>query len=323
MDIKSSFYLSFPIKNSEHNKRVETSTIFKTDNANIKIQTNSAAEKVLTLANSVKFAGLNYNYLCGWESAKTILSKICLDCNYVLRILIVGQTEQFILGFQAYQKNHEVYSKFEIEYHAYVSHGDKISKSIASLQKKWNYHALLDNREITDIKYDGIISCYFTHSYLLHPKGFYLNIVPRNNFEIFVMYSAFIWKTSVLIDVPILSELFVLNNAIIRASRENWHIISFIPIRPSSRTATPEKYDEIFNELELKAISNRIKARQNQLDKIDYASLWFELNPNFGTTIQSEVDLLDLSSLNIGDLLLKWDETKTVYEKNDNDEYKS
>lgn len=289
MDIKTSFYLPIVLGTNKHLSHINTKSIFIRRWEVSKIRSNDRAEKIISLVNIINNEEIDYSYLVGWESAKILLSKICVDYNYKTRIVFVGQTGNFILGFEYYRLTHKFYKKFEVEY-SVIEIGKFIapnSLEVNSILKYHNHSAYLsDNMNKTNNIYDGIISYDYSMIQNLHPKGYYLNIIPRGNFDIHCMYSAFIFKKSILIDAPILTELFILNNSVRNASRENSIIAKTIPISPSSYN--PEIYENIVSELNLRNISKTITTRQEQLNKVDFQALWFELNEDFTSTQLTE-----------------------------------
>ena len=278
MDVKSCFYYSSVIESSEHNISAETESIFKKTIQFNNITANSRAGKIIKLVNSLG-KDINYDYLCGWEAAKVLLPKICTDCSYIVRILIVGQSEQFLAGFNYYRIMH--FAPFEIEYYVYTFGKYLINGGIIKKQKQWNTHSdyvLMTSQEQT-VKYDGIVSCDFSAVASLHSKGFYLNIVPRDSFEILIMYAAFIWKTSILFDTPILSELFILSSLVRNKSRLSSTVTIYIPEKSTSSPIYSKIFDEIFSQLNLRNLRTTLVTRHDQLSKLDYQSQYFELNP--------------------------------------------
>ena len=291
--IKSNFYSCFSLKNSEHNRIASTKNIFE-GSGNVKSpQTNSYAEKILSLVNAAHDEKFDYDYLLGWESAKIMAPKLCNDIKYKTRILIVHQTPLFIKGFYAYVKQN--FAKYDVDksFAADIRHYKEIQKLF--LNESIN---LLAPSETPKSKtFDGIISCDYGWIPALHPKGILLNLIPRVNPEIGIMFCAFLFRNVMLVDNPILSELMTICHSIQNSSRQGSRICDMFPDELSQ--SHPETFEAIAKDMDLKNIIKYIQDRQSQLDIFDYCSIWSSHNESFFKTksLTNLNDILDFSKI--------------------------
>jgi len=208
----------------------------------------------------------------------------------------------FVKGFYAYEQ--QQFSKFEFE-KSFVVFDQQEEKQIHGLfdNEKVNtaYHktvsdyAILKDNECT---YDGIISSEYKQIASLHPKGFFLNIIPRNNAAIHVMFCAFLFRNVMLIDNPVLSELMTMNYYTQHASRKSSKTLAKFPCGQSH--ASPDVYEEIYKTMELDNILRHINDRQRQMEMFDYCSIWSAHNESFFKIKPSRFnigDILDFSTI--------------------------
>jgi hypothetical protein len=291
MDNNSYIYTSIAVKNSEHNSNKVVSKIFvKSDNANTP-KTNQYIEKILELT-SIASGVKSYDYILGWEAAKIILPKICVNLKYIVKICINYKSVNFICGFNHYLSLN--YSKFEFEIDVNV------------YQKLYNTNLLNANSMVkykkiilTDASnnYDTIISCDYSLASNLHNKGYYMLMVSAKDVKAPIMYSAFIFKNIKIIDVTVLSEIFILCNTIQNKSRLKEEIIKKTSISFVNRH---EEYVKLIeSDMNVDEIVKMIDARHQSLHKFDYVSIWFKNNEELGKLNTVSNDIIDFSIFNL------------------------
>lgn len=301
--IKSNFYSCFPIKNSELNKTISTKQIFgkhkQQYDTSTSTRTNIYAEKLIDLINASRDIKINYDYLLGWECAKIILPKVCIDIKYVVRIMIVMQTSYFIQGFYDYAKYQ--FSKFEFEKSFILSYfsnknvqdlfpNEKIN--LWHISRNFNQYDKKENKELI---YDGLVSSDYYIIQNLHPKGFFLNIIPRYLATIRIMFCGFLFKNNILIDNPILSEILIMSNTIHHNSRKSSDICNLIPEKPSN--TSQEIFDKVYKDMEIDNILNNLASRSKQMNIFDYCAIWSEHNEELLKIKQSVFDILDFDRI--------------------------
>lgn len=311
--LKTSFYTCYSLKNSEENKSIGVRGIFEASGILGYPKTNTNAEKIISCINAGNDEKINYEYLLGWEAGKIIFPKLCYDLKYKIRILIAFQSPLFVKGFYTYGA--QQYSKFETEKTFLITikaSGNSDEKEISEIFKDKvsflkfntvrNFHSALSKKFYGRCTYDGIISFEYAMIGSLHPKGFFLNLISRENQVISVLFNAFLFRNVMLIDNPILSELMTLSYQIQNASRSKHEVLSIIPDhRPIYQ---PETYEKIINDLEIMGIMHHIQVRQNQLKLVDFCSIWSSLNELFfkiKLTRVSAGDILDFSLIEYPD----------------------
>lgn len=305
--IKSNFYSCFSLKNSEYNKNISTRSIFKSGDTLYHSITNSYAEKIVSFANAANDEKINYDYLLGWESAKVLLPKLCFDVKYKIRIMICFQSVMFVKGFYNYAK--QQFPKFEFDRSFLVLDrqeekqinglfdNEKVDISFYKTYLDYENHSM-SNKHI----YDGIVSAEYRQIVSLHPKGFFLNIIPRNNPAVKIMFCSFIFRNVMLIDNPILSEVMTMNYYIHHVSRQTSRVLQMLPHEQSNYS--PEVFEEIYKELELNTIMHALDDRQKQLNIFDYCSIWSSYNESFfkiKSTQPNIGDIIDFSLIKFPD----------------------
>jgi hypothetical protein len=292
MDIKFNFYYACnipttPLLDDVHSYRVITRTT-KCPN----FHTNTYSSNVLSLVNSSDMK-INYQFLQGWECAKVLLPKVCIDHNYVTKILLALMDNGFLEGFDHYKNSDDKFKKFQIEYSVVTIKYRPKERQNLKIYEYSKYKDYMKNYYKTKFDtFDGVVSCNYLGLFNLHPKGYYLSLVPRNKVELYTIYNSFLFKSCVLIDVPILSSAFILGRSIKHNSRLCYDIPLYVPY--SSQTNYFEEQVEVSNALELDKMKKIIAARQEQLAKYDYASEWFSSNENF-INLDSSLEILTIT----------------------------
>ena len=316
--IKSNFYACFPVKSCELNRQASTKSIFNRRGSNYYPKTNKYSEKLLELINASRNDKVDYNYLLGWECAKIILPKVCIDVKYVVRIMIAMQNASFIKGFYDYAN--QQFSKFEFD-RSFVVLKSSEGKNINVLfpEEKVNVECYVSNndsyssrfakKEHKSVMYDGIVSSEYRLISNLHPKGFFLGIIPRELAGIKVMFNGFLFNNVMLIDNPILSELLTISSSVHNSSRQANNITQINPDEQSN--ASHDVYEKVYNDMEIKNLLNYINSRQTQLNLFDYCAIWTNHNESFLKTKKSTLDILDFSGI---------EESKFPDNNNNNDE---
>jgi hypothetical protein len=319
--IKSNFYACFPVKSCELNRQASTKSIFSRWGSNYYPKTNKYVEKLLELINASRNDAVDYDYLLGWECAKIILPKVCIDVKYVVRIMITMQSASFIKGFYDYAN--QQFAKFEFD-RSFITFKSVEEKNIRALfpEEKVNvecykssndsYSTRFSKKEYKSLLYDGIVSSEYQMISNLHPKGFFLGIIPRELAGIKVMFNGFLFNNVMLVDNPILSELLTICNSVHNSSRQANHITKINPDEPSN--ATHDVYEKVYNDMEIKNLLNYINSRQTQLNLFDYCAIWANHNESFLKTKKSTLDILDFSGI---------EESKFTDNNNNNDKNES
>jgi hypothetical protein len=293
MDIKSSFYLPIKVGNPDYSKHISSCNLFFNSNEVIRSTTNKYAESIIELINLTYDTNINYDTLLGWEAAKILVPKVCVDYNYIVKILFVGQSLDFIHGFESYRLSNDNYRRFQIDYNV-ITIGKKIKSNeynvIGHFPSFYTYveAKIVNYRDL----YDGIVSNDFYASKVLHLKGHYLNIVRREMFDVVCMYMSCIFTESLIVDVPILSDVFILSKLVRNSAHLDRKIIKKYP--KSITSDIGENFYKFYDALDMGAITNTLNNRKLQLAKVDYQSIWFSLNPEFAR--QFELDLWDISN---------------------------
>ena len=315
--IKSNFYACFPVKSCELNRQASTKSIFSKCALDYYPKTNKYAEKLLELINAARNDKVDYNYLLGWECAKIILPKVCIDIKYVVRIMIIMQNASFVKGFYDYAN--QQFSKFEFD-RSFVVLKSSEEKNIRVLfpeEKVYvecyksvdNFSIRFTKKECKTLLYDGIVSSEYQMIFNLHPKGSFLGIIPRKLAGIKVMFNGFLFNNVMLIDNPILSELLTICNSVHNSSRQSINMTRINPYEPSN--AAHDVYEKVYNDMEIKNLLNYIDNRQTQLNLFDYCAIWTNHNESFLKTKKSTLDILDFSGI---------EESKFPDNNNNNDE---
>ena len=306
--IKSNFYACFPVKDCELNHHASSKSIFNKPGSDYYPKTNNYAEKLLELINASRNDKIDYDYLLGWECAKIILPKVCVDIKYVVRIMIVMQNTSFIKGFYNYANQQFANFEFDKSFITLKSFEENVIRSLFSEEKvKVDYYKskyvhrnndYLDRfakKEYKSVLYDGIISSEYRMISNLHPKGFFLGIIPKRLAGIKVMFNGFLFNNVMLIDNPILSEILTINNGVRNSSRQAYHVTQINPDEPSN--ATHDVYEKIYNDMEIRNLLNCVDSRQSQLNLFDYCAIWANHNEPLLKTKKSTLDILDFSGI--------------------------
>jgi hypothetical protein len=321
MDPKSNLYYSTSIKNSELNNHSHTKIIFGKTSGVYGAITNRYAENILALTsatNGVK----SYDYIAGWEAAKIVLPRICIDHRYIVRICLSKYSAKFIMGFYSYLI--KTYANFETEldivYQAGLLPSLKKSLEAANVQYKTLISAAsMERIPKSDNHYEAVIACDYSLINHVHNKGYYMVTPPRKEAEHVIMYCGYIFKNVQLIDITILSEIFVLCNAMHHPTRGSARIAGHIPTSQFTRHGedTTKKIKEDMNTAE---ILKTLHARQRMLDKFDYVSCWFACNEDFTKTAEVSTDILNFDAIDFSTENLHSNEIK---HQDNNDENKS
>lgn len=278
MDTKSNFYLQFELKNSEFNKKSDNGKVFICYNykrAKPKPKVTKHVDKILELYNINTEHKHTYHYLLGWESAKILLPKICINYIYSVKICIANQDKDFILGFAKYKSIY--FEQYDVRYYLdiYYSAENIVVDSIKI--GKINIISRESDKVNHTEKFDGVINNDFSHIGFLHEKCQYLVIQHREQIDMQAIYCSFIMKYVTLIDIPILPFIIFVCNTLQNKSR-----ISYKNSWPLSISEYKlNHYYSMCEHMELESIIKIINERSQQLVKIDYVSKWSELNPMF------------------------------------------
>lgn len=306
MDTNSHIYKSITVKNSAQSSAREYGKLFVKAESIYTPKTNQYIEKILELI-SITGGVKNYDYILGWETAKVILPKICVNLRYVVKICIDYKSVNFMCGFNHYLSLNYSNFEFEIEISFYQKIHEVNLFNNPSI--KYKRMILSDNSN----NYDAIVSCNYSLVTELHNKGYYLLFVPIKDIKLAAMYSAFIFKNIQLIDITVLTEVFVLCNATQNKSRLKDNNIRKMP------TGFNNRHDEniriIESEININEIVKSIDERHQSLNKFDYVSIWFKNNEIFIKSDISSDDIIDFSTL---DLTAIDEKQQDHYENKDN-----
>ena len=296
MDIKSSFYLPIKVGNPDYSRHISSCNLFSLTSDIVKSKPNKYAESIVELVGMTSKTEINYDILLGWESAKILIPKVCTDYNYIVKILFVGQSLDVIQGFEAYRMSNENYKRFQVEY-SIIAIGKKIKSDLYNVIGHFvSFREYVTEKRVnfSDL-YDGIVSNDFYASKVLHLKGHYLNIVCREMLDVTCMYMSCIFTDSLIIDVPILSDIFILGKLVRNSAHLDRVVISRMP-KPMKSNVNDSFY-KFYDALDMGTITTTISNRKSQLGKVDYQSLWFSLNPEFADQFADhQLDLSDIIS---------------------------
>lgn len=266
MDIKSSFYYSINIGSSDISKCKNNKKIFVCDKYNgVKLTPNNFSKKITDLINATGNQKVNYSYLVGWEAAKIMIPLICVDKNYITKILIM-MDKDFINGFTYYIDKNNISNEFEI--------------------------IINEKATLKDNNYDGIISSIYTNLQMLHPCGYHMIPIDKDSMEPAIMFSTFIFKNNTIVDVPFLSELLIVGHNILHPCRANNNFQGFAFNKTKEYS---EVYDNLHEELEINKIVNAISDRQAQMKVFEFTTSWFNLNANFVSSANTETIKIEVN----------------------------
>jgi hypothetical protein len=310
MDIKSKFYSIFNLNSNLICKTIK-------NNINHASATDSVYLDTLSL-----FSGFSNEitqgfpfkpfFVLGWECAKFILPKICVDSNYVVRVLSFKYHDLFMDGILKYAK--KFYPDFDIQYvfieidvfNKFKDCNVKLEDNITNItisskllfQQFYGegYEFLEKVLKIKKNVYDGIIS--WNYKLLKYKKedGYYLYLGDKNNLQDVILYNFVFSHKCTVYDNPILPVVFILFSTLDHRTYKSMYF-SIISV-PSEKLYEnkSKKYLEKISELDIDKISKIIKTKQEHLLKVDYIELWCNKNPEC-LSFLTKSDVIDIKEI--------------------------
>jgi hypothetical protein len=305
--IKTNFYKSFNIKTDELNHKKLINTLFIDSNYKKLTETNKYAQELLDQINATTNEKKTYDFLLGYECARILTPKICTNTSYKINILLHCQDIDFCKGFIYYVDNN--YDRFDIYYYIHVNYDGKIntSKKLTEIKDYFSSKKItVDSPSVytndwpkyfakrVKQPFDGIVSFDYTSLSILHPKGYFLNIVPSAYNKVRVLFNAFLFRSVVVIHNPILSELLVLSQTLQTKDRIDKDYASKYP---SQLKLDHVNLSQILDDSKIQNILDNIKERESQLEKVNFIELWLNFNENFIKTKSSSFDLINFDDV--------------------------
>ena len=306
MDFKSNFYTCSTILNNSFTKKNIINCTFDVDPKYDKKKYKD--EPYILTSNKyiddiAQCIGKNYQYIIGWETAKSILHKICLNNKYTTKILFVLKSVEFISGFYRYIE--EFFPNFDFENHfELILNDEKKFKTLKStikingLQIHDNYYKYINyNRRINNCwdmkKFDLIIASNYLRILCTANNGYYIVLAPKEHVEDNILYLLSICKLFYIIDVAIMNEnIFICKKPDERLYSWNYH--SVLITIPSSIVRN-DQHIELYKTLQIQDILNSINLKFQNNNKIDYYSIWFSTNEKIiKSELNDDIQITDL-----------------------------